>query len=361
MKHQSKRRIKDRLRDLWTKVYQFDWLHVLIVVLSLEVVFGVFFLFQSNSLYSIDSKFVLSNILTVNGVFSAILITYLFSRITWSKERKLETLKEAITLSQKITDFRRILNKITSYFNIWYEQASTKSLIDNGDFENIDYYDFKLTLTSDYEPKNKDLIEQLFRHENFKESHSTLYLAMVSLIRNRKNPRKEYPEELFNDFEHNGLYHIKAVEKWLEVGIFGTIWNLLDKNINYIRYANLRRHKDYILEAAVRINPKYKGMDLDNTLIKELANDFESHYLQELYIRLKELKKGVTDLNFLILSLITISLFFGVLAPIILLFINSNTLWYLLCVALLASINTGVILYFVLRFPTLIRNELKWL
>ncbi|MCK9404713.1 MAG: hypothetical protein M0Q26_15070 [Chitinophagaceae bacterium] len=42
-----------------------------------------------------DYKKVLEILLTINGVFSAILITYLFNRITWKKDRKLDLLMRA--------------------------------------------------------------------------------------------------------------------------------------------------------------------------------------------------------------------------------------------------------------------------
>ena len=361
MKTQArKERIQIGLHNLWYDIRHFDWLHLLVILTAIAIVIGVFYLFASKCFQNFDSISVLTNLLTVNAVFSAILITYLFSRITWSKERKLETLKEAINLSKKVTDFRRILNKLTYYYNVWSDDNATKSLIDHGKFKHIDFYDFYLSMSSEYQPKDKELIDQLFNNDNFKEGQSTLYLAMVSLVRNRKNPRYEFQEELYKDFEHNGLYNIRAIEKWLEVGIFGTIWYWLDKDYNYINYNALRNDREYILSAASRINAKYEGLQLDNDLLKELADDFNSHYLKELYIRLKELKKGVTDLNLLILSLITVSLILGVLLPIILLFITSQSISYAIAVAAIASINSGIIGYFILRFPTLINNELKW-
>ncbi len=336
------------------------WVHILVTFISLLVACAIFYVFAATCFKTVDSKSILTNLLTVNAVFSAILITYLFSRITWSKERKLETLKESISLSQKLTDFRRILNKLTYYYKVWADDNAAKSLIDHGKFKHIDFYDYKLSMISDYEPKNKKLIRELYDHQNFKEGESTLYLAMVSLVRNRNNPRYEYQEELYKDFEHNGLYNIKAVEKWLNCEIFGSIWYWLDQNNNYISYHALNNDKEYILSAASRINKKYEGHDLNNDLLKELSDDFNSHYLKELHIRLKELTKGVTDLNLLIITLITVSLVFGVLLPFILLFIPSKTIWHEPIVAVLASINSGLITYFILRFPTLINKELKW-
>lgn len=353
-------KFKILIRKLVYKTKQMPWGHFVVIIFCALISWLVFYLLKLDFFKSLDTKSTLTNLLTVNGVFSAILITYLFSRITWSKERKLEIFREAVTLSQKITDFRRILNKLTYYYQVWENDNATKSLIDHGKFKSIDFYDYRLSMISDYEPENKKLIMELFEHNDFKEGQSTLYLAMVSLVRNRKNPNYEYQEELYKDFEHNGLYNIKVVEKWLDCEIFGTICYWLDKNYQFINFTALRTDKDYILAAASRINKKYEGQPLENSLLKELADDFSEHYLKELYFRLKELKKGLTDLNLLIIFLIAISLVFGVLTPFILLLIQANTFWFSTLVAITASINAGLISYFIIRFPTLINRELKW-
>ncbi|GAL87406.1 hypothetical protein MYP_4636 [Sporocytophaga myxococcoides] len=361
MNTQTKKELnRIRLHNLIFAIKHLPWLHIFVFIISITIASAVFYFFASRCFKTVDANSILTNLLTVNAVFSAILITYLFSRITWSKDRKLETLNEAISLSRKITEFRRILNKLTYYYQVWTNDNATKSLIDYGKFKHIDFYDYRLSMISDYKPKNKELIQELYNHENFKEGQSTLYLAMVSLVRNRNNPEYEFQEELYKDFEHNGLYNIKAVEKWLDCDIFNTIWYWLDQNYNFINYKALSSDKEFILSAASRINKKYEGHELNNELLKELADDFSSHYLKELYIRLKDLKKGVTDLNLLIMTLITVSLIFGVLLPFVLLLISSKSIWFGLIVAILASLNSGLISYFILRFPTLINKELKW-
>ncbi|OFX39080.1 MAG: hypothetical protein A2X08_03790 [Bacteroidetes bacterium GWA2_32_17] len=356
------RKIRLKIINTYYMFKSLPWKHICVLFFCLFLTLTIFYLLSANCFKTFDTNNTLTNLLTVNAVFSAILITYLFSRITWSKERKLEVYKEANSLSQKITDFRRILNKLTTYYNIWDSDNSTKSLIDHGEYRQIDFYDYRMSSISDYEPHNQELINEFRKHKDYNEGISTLYLAMVSLVRNRNNPHFEFHEELYSDFELNGLYNIKVIEKWLNCEIFGMIWFWLDKDRDnhFINYIALRNDNEFILEAAKRINKKYEGQELNNKLLKELSEEFNSHYLKELYIRLKELKKGVTDLNLLIIVLITISLFFGVLLPFALLLVQAKTFWFSFIVAIVASINTGLIAYFILRFPTLINRELKW-
>lgn len=337
------------------------WWHILILFICIFIATTIFLLLKIKNFKNFEAFETMTNLLTVNAVFSAILISYLFSRITWSKDRKLEIYKEAVSFSQKVTEYRRILNKLTMYYQVWDSDKATKSLIDYSKFRNIDFYEYRLYRISDYEPSTKALIDELSRHEDFEEGQSTLYLAMVSLVRNRKNPHHQIQHELYKDFELDGLYNIRIVEKWVQCGIFGTIWYWLDQNGNYINYNAIRREWDYILSAASRINKKYEGRELNNELLKDITDDFSSYYIDELYLRLKELKKGITNLNLTIIILITISTFFGILLPFTFLLIASKTFEFSFFAAVVASINAGLIAYFVLRFPLLIRNELKWI
>ena len=316
----------------WLYKIKKNWESLLSISLSLILGWLVFGFLSLKRYESFDTTATLSNILTTNGVFSAILITYLFSRTSWIQERKLDHYREAIELSQKITDFRRILDKLTDYYNVWHSDIQTKNLIDHGKFN----------------------------QEHFSEGISTLYLAMVSLVRNRKSKIHRTPE-LYKDFKHNGIYNIKVVEKWIECDIFNTIWYWCNQDQSWINYRNLSNDRDYILSAAARINKKYEGVDLNNNLIKELADDFSSHYINELYTCLKSLKKGLNNLNLIFVILIFFSLLFGVLAPsVILLLVNSGEDWLKPAVAIIAMINIQLISYFILRFPFLINSELKW-
>ena len=197
------------------------------------------------------------------------------------------------------------------------------------------------------------------KHADYIESHSSLYLAMVSLVSDRKIPHYKWQKELYKDFKISGIYNINVVERWIECGIFESIGFWLGENYEFINYIGLSKdNKEYILSCINRINDKYKGKELSNKLFEEVTDDFSSHYLEELYLRLKELEKGVEGLN---LNLIISSLLFGVLIPFGLLLIQSEAYWFSYLVGITASINSGLISYFILRFPTLIKKEIKWI
>jgi hypothetical protein len=245
------------------KLEKFDWKNFLLVITSILLGFFVFKIIEIKNVTYGRTSSIISSILTINGVFSAILITYLFTRIPWIKDRKLETYNEAVSYSQKLTEFRRILNILTQYYNVWENDNRTKSLLDYSKYKHIDYYDYRLASISDYKPKDYELIEQLHKELNYSEGQSVLYLAMVSLVRQRKYDYY-WQEELYKDYEHKGVYNYEIVEKWIECDIMDSIAYWMNDNYIMIHFYNLRKHFDEIKQAAGRINKKYLKYEVDN-------------------------------------------------------------------------------------------------
>lgn len=70
-----------------------------------------------------------ANLFTFSGIFSAILITFIISKIFQIRNEKRELKIKIINLCNKVTDFRRICEKIINNYDVW--DASTKSKLDN--------------------------------------------------------------------------------------------------------------------------------------------------------------------------------------------------------------------------------------
>lgn len=307
-----------------------------------------------------DGGKILTNLLTVNGVFSAILISYLLSRVSWTQERKLELHNDAVFHSQKITEFRRILHLLTRYYNVWSNQKATKDLFDHGKYKHLDFYEYKMFLTPVKESNTSRLVDALFKEPDFSEGMSATYLAMATMVENRKIPDYVYQEELHNDFQNNEIYDIFFVKRWLECNLTDTIWYWMNRQPGWIRYGALGKEQQTILEAACRINGKFQGHKLDDKLIEELANEIGNHHLRQLFRLLKRLKKGIEGINLLITILVLMSVFFGVLIPFILLMINPCWTWFNFVVSIVASANVGLMAFFLSKFPFIINRELKW-
>ncbi len=345
--------IFDKIGSLAVKIISIE---SLTTIISIEFTLIIFF--ELNPSYSVYNH-LLQYLLTVNGIFSAILITYLFTRITWTKDRKLEYYKESIRISHKITDFRRVMYLLTKYYNVWIdEDRHTKKLLESSKYRHIDFHDFHLSLTSDYNPLNAELINELIKENTYSEGISSVYLAMVSMVNDRRSEKFHFNEEIYTDHQYQEIYDHSLVVRWLECGITDTIGYWFDRPNQFLNFTALRNDREAILDAAKRINSKFEGVELNNALVKDLAYEM-SFQIKELYGKLNSLRQGFQKLDTLIITLITLSFSVGVLFPLTLL-ILSDGLQFFILERIAIAINLGLILFFILRLPMSIYKELNF-
>ena len=356
----SQKKISHKAKIFWRKILQWDWVMILLFLISLELVLIIFAKvhFYSNNFHPDNG---LEIILTINGLFSAILITFFFNRLSQIWTVKKELFDEATHFSQKITDFRRVCLKLTERWGIWEDDDATKNLFDYGKFKHIDYYDYKLMSFSDYKPVDIKLIDELYEHKNFKEGMSGMYLAMISLVKDRKSDQIIPDSELYGDYQRKGIYTSKFVQRAMEIEYFSTMWYFFDKNYSLIKYYSLGRSiKEQILSAIGRIDRKFLGRELNNELMAELCNDMQEYYLTELYDIQKDLKFGLSGTTKLIFIVFLFSTVFGLLLPFYTYFGLTNSETRLLVSEIVISLNFGILFFFVVNLYSLVKRELIW-
>ncbi len=332
-------------------------------IISIELSILLFVSLNNQQTESDFSKNSLELILTINGLFSAILVTYFFNRISWILSIKKETYEEAVEFSQKITEFRRICDKLTQYYGVWADDKATKNLLEHNEYKHVDYYEYKMFYQSDYKPNKKDLelIEKLSKDERYQEGLSDLFLGMISLVRNRKSRDIRRPSELYKDFQKKGIYNLEYIEKCVECDYASTLWYWFSKDYAFINYNALsKKSKEYIIKACSRIDPKYSDAELNNDLMAELCDDMNEHYFKELYRLLLGLRKGLSSLNLLIFTILIASLVFGVLIPFFVYFIVDVSELKTLLTKILVGLNFGILFFFITNLYGLVKKEITW-
>lgn len=302
-------------------------------------------------------------ILTINGLFSAILVTYFFNRITFALDFKKEIYNEAVKFSQKITEFRRICDELTKYYNVWADDKATKSLLEHNEYKHIDYIDYKGFYSDNYKPSKKELeiIEKLREDDRYKEGLSDLFLGMISLVRNRKSRDIRRPSELYKDFQKRGIYNLEYIERYVAFDYASSLWYWFSKDYQVINYSALSKDsKEYILNACGRIDKKYEEMELNNALMAELCDDMNEHYFKELYQLLLDLRKGLSTFNLLIFSILMASLIFGVLLPFFVYFLLKESELKIVLTKVLIGLNFGLLFFFITNLYGLVKKEITW-
>ncbi len=360
--------MKERVKEIKRKAYyvfyeiiSWDWILITIGILSLVVAILIFLRLHFY-IFELVVKESLELILTFNGLFSAILVTYFFNRISRVLDFKKEHYDEAVIFSQKITDFRRILKKLTDFYQVWESDDATKSLLESGKYKNIDYFDFKLSSFSDYSPKDIKLIEELKSDPRYREGQSDLYLGMISLVENRKSDFRMFDSELYKDFQTKGIYQLQFIANCVEIDYAGRLGYWFREDYLMIRYQRLSADsKQYILEALERIDSKkYKKAVLNNATMAEICDDMNEHYFKELHKRLVVLRKGLSPFNILIYLILIMSLIFGVLLPFAMYFFFEPSRIQKFITEGLIGINFGLLFFFIFSLYRLVKKEITW-
>lgn len=359
---EKREEIVRKFYQIYYRIKSWDWNLILLGFISIQVSVIIFFRLHFHNIV-IDVKNSLELILTFNGLFSAILVTYFFNRISRTLDYKKEDYEEAVLYSQKITDFRRILKRLTDYYGVWQSDSSTKSLFLSGKYKNVDYFDSKLSSISDYKPKDIKLIEELHNDERYQEGQSDLFLGMISLVENRKNHYKEFDSILYKNYEVKGIYNLEFISNCVEIDYAGRMASRLRTDFEYIRYNNLgKESKKYILDLLERIDSKkFLNAELNNNTMAEVCDDMNEHYFKELYKLLLRLNKGLSTFNLLIYSILILCLIFGVLLPFLTYFIFGETSEIKKTITeILIGVNFALLFFFIFSLYNLVKKEITW-
>lgn len=332
----------------------------LLFVIALEL--AVLLFLRLHFFYKkLDCDKSLELLLTVNGLFSAILVTYFFNRISRTLDFKKDSAEQAITYSQKITDFRRICKILTDYYGTWTNEKATKRLLEGTKFKHIDYFDYKLSSYSEYVPVDAKLIEELYAHPDYSEGSTDLYLGLISLVENRKSGVYEYDSSLYKDFQRKEIYSHQFIANCVEIDYAGRLAYWFRENRNFIMYQNFsQKDKEEILNAMQRIDKKFLGLGLNNASMAELCDDMNEFHFKELLDCLEILKQGLSPFNKIIFTILSTCLTIGVVFPLALIFGMNESSLKLLFTELTVSINFCLLVYFVISLHRIIEKEITW-
>jgi hypothetical protein len=122
-----------KILNLWQK-------YKTLVILALLSLLVLFLLIKFPLSKNTEIKQLLNNVLQFSGIFSAILITFIVSRVVQNIQIKQERHKKIAELSNKTTHFRHIARILIESNVFWDTEMRRKLRIEYSNFELYDYY-----------------------------------------------------------------------------------------------------------------------------------------------------------------------------------------------------------------------------
>lgn len=330
-------------------------------VITALIFFGVilFLLFKKSPLSEEEEiKQLISNIIELSGIVSAILITFIVSKVIQIRQERLERRKEIVKFANKTTDFRRIARILKNCHTFWNEEMRRKI---DGKYKSLDFFDIKLWDydNQDKQPELKKLRDDFFNDTLF---GAYLYLDIKSLV---LDDNHKWQLELYDNYDYDFTYSIEILENWRDAHSGGNLWYCLEHkrhayegcfNFNGIR----KDDQDEILSLCQKINSqKFKNSKFDKDLLATIGSEFDSYILPRLHELTYYNTLGLPkSLNFL-LTILFMTVVSGVLIPLLITAIKVETKLLINISNLAVSILCLSIFYFLIKFKKILKAEIK--
>lgn len=292
-----------------------------------------------------------SDILTTSSILSAIIITYLVSKVLQLRQERLMYIPEIKELTQKLHRFRKIISLLL-HSDIWAK--GLKRFVDI-DYAGLSYFDVRAFIFV-----GLDTTEQAdnFNKERAKFGDTAyLYLEMKSFI----DEGHTFDRTLYTEFDVPVGYSTEQLERWIDFDCGGGLWNYFD--YRYSTYQkDLRLDKvigqtqERILKACIQIDKeRYKDLPFDNKLLALLGTQFHDDILPKLHRLQVICGRGLPEIVNYLFSFLFVYIVFGVCIPI------STKLYSLSIFFDLASISSiiSVTLFFISTFYMILKKEVE--
>lgn len=333
-------------------------------ILSAMFLFGIGLIYIFNEYHLTKSEEVnqlLNNIIQFSGIFSAILVTFIVSKVFQIRQERLERRKEIVKFANKTTDFRRIARVLKNCWGFWDKEM--RRVMDNK-YKELDFFDIHLwdydNQDKKYSAELKQLRDKFFKEEKIPGAY--LYLDIKSLV---LDDYHTWQLELYDRYDYDFTYSIEILEKWSGAHSGNNLWYCLEnKWYDYegcFHLNALREHEqNEIVDLCKKINPqKYRNSKFDKDLLASIGSEFDGYILPRLHELTYYNTLGLPQsLNFLLLILF-LTIISGVLLPLLATSIKVNTHLLLITSNIAVGILCMSLFYFLFKFKNILSNEIK--
>lgn len=214
--------------------------------------------------------------ITVSGIISGIIIAYLSGKLFNIKEERSRRQIEIDHLSNKLTNYRRLLYFLmnTPLFWVYHREISRFKR----QYPNLNFF-----VLGDFENKTHEDERVKFLLEDKTYHHTTikLYLAMEAIY--GENELATWAHSRIARFRYSSQEVLRCYDP------SSTIWYFLEGGYSKWTKGEIDDTKmpvyflDGIRDSLSAIETKYRDRDLDRHLMAEISNEFYEVYLPELY------------------------------------------------------------------------------
>ena len=287
--------------------------------------------------------------MTVSGILSAIIITFLTSKVLQIRQERLAHIPELKNLTQKVHKFRNIINKLL-HSHMWPDGLWI--YIDKN-YKDLTYFDIRAVTFVD--SKITEQASKYIQDHKYGDT-GNLYLELKSFIFDHP-----FDNTLYTEFEVPVYYSNEVVEKWVEYECGNGLWYFFEYKRGLYEKA-LRVDTVYdgdqkeIKEICLRIDKeRYMDLDFGPELLSKLGNQFYQEIIPKLYRIQIYLDKGLPRIVKYLFILLGILIVFGVALPLLIKLFSLNSVFDVISTSMILSLC----FYLISSFYQSMHNEIK--
>lgn len=334
------------MKIVYTK-YENILLKIILTLLSFELIIYIF-------LSNLEKEYlfqITTSIVGFTGIFSAIIISLLITKVYNIRSEKIERKNKIISFSNEVTDLRRLSRLLLADSNFWpadlQRELNTKYKSLSFTFYNSEMHKAEIT----------KIIKEYEEYSKYPKTLTNLYLALREL----QGDVTEKQLMLYNSYDYDYTYDSKIISTWNDYNIANQLYVSLKYHYNdissYLNFSNINIDvENDITELVNKMKINIYPTSINNTIIGEVGTYFDSYIFPYLTRLQYQNSHQLPELIKFLSSYTLIILFIGVIIPFFFLLANITN-QYILKIDYTILLFTYI--YFVYKIKGKIINELR--
>lgn len=289
-----------------------------------------------------------SDIITISGILSAILITYLVSKVLQIRSEKISKQTELFELTQKVHKFRTIISIILNS-NLWAN--GIRNFVEVT-FKGLTYYDIRQVsiVRSQSSNQAQNFIKQK------KSDTASLFLELKSF-----NSNSIFDRKLHSEFDVNEYYETEMLKNWVEYGcgtglwrFFTDQWSVYSSDFHFDNVYIGDKEKIEKFSSLID-KERYLNHAFGPDLLSQLGVQFTEDILPRLARLQHFIEKGLPLIVKYLFSILILLVIFGVTLPFIVKVYGLPPIFDIIS----ASFLLTVCFYFIISFYDFLCEEIR--
>jgi len=282
---------------------------------------------------------------TVSTIFAGILFGYVTAISIQFRREKFDRFPKIHALTQKVHNFRRILNMVLTNQEFWPD-----NFIDHmrSKYNDISYFELR-DMTNSYGTILSS-VKDFYGDSKYGEIKQ-FYLEIRVIVQD------DYYRDgsLYSDYEEFKYFHTNLVRKWSEHDCGNGLWYFFEYSLDeFTKYFNFGAFSTHSQANANRLakqidSERFKDFNLSALHLSHLGSFMNDHIMNKLLMYQERQVANIPSIVHYSYCILSGLLVFGVILPILLLIyeMSANLIQY--CIAITTIISLYIILTFYKR------------